>query len=266
MTYRKIFSVVNEQTASTVMARYAIALALASKAELVLYAAPDEGSQVSILHHVDRHLDHLDTIAFEQKVHVTRITEVGNIRTLLPQRLTAEKADLVLYPLTPDERYGSNLQEHTVQHLLRTIRADLAIMRIISMAKPHPRHILVPLRERISDKERRLLFIGELARSFQSEVTLFHHSAEAGSKGLPDDISRFRQELRQQQVTVRERSGSGELSKAIAVEAITRHHDLIVLGASERSLLRSLFFGNPSSEVMQHPPCNAILFRAGQGS
>ena len=262
MSYRKIFSIVNEQTASTVMARYAIALAGESNTELVLYAAPDEGSPVSIRHHIDRHLDHLVTIAFEQKVQVTAITEVGKIRTLLPQRVAAEKADLVLYPLTPHARYGSNLQQQTVQALLRDIKPDLAIMRIISMAKPHPRHILVPLGKMTHDKERRLRFISELARSFQAEVTLFHHSGDPDSKGVPDDISRFRQELQQQQIRVLERSGKGAISKAIAVEAITRHHDLIVLGASERGQLRRLFAGNPAGDVMQQPPCNAILFRA----
>lgn len=262
MSYRTIFSVVNEHTASTVTARYAISLAAACKAELVLYAAHDEGSNETILRHTDRHLDHLFTVAFELDIPVTRITEVGNIGRLLPKRVLAENADLVFYPLTPYERYGASLQRHTVHHLLRTIRSDLAIMRAIHMAKPHPRHVLVPLGKVISDKGRRLVFIAELARSFHAQVTLFHLSAERDTKGMPDDITKFRTQLQQQHVTVLERSGTGHISKSITVEAITRHNDLIVLGASERGMLRRLFFGNPAGDVMHQPPCNAILFRA----
>ena len=263
MSYRTIFSVVNEHTASTVTARYAISLAAACKAELVLYAAHDEGSNETILRHTDRHLDHLFTVAFELDIPVTRITEVGNIGRLLPKRVLAENADLVFYPLTPYERYGASLQRHTVHHLLRTIRSDLAIMRVISMAKPHPRHILVPFGKFISDRERRLTFITELAKSFHGQVTLFHLSAEGETKVMPADITQFRDQLQQQQdVKVLERSGKGEICKSITVEAITRHNDLIVLGASERGVLRRLFFGNPAGDVMHQPPCNAILFRA----
>jgi nucleotide-binding universal stress UspA family protein len=250
MSYHKIFSVVTEHTASTVIARYAISLAAACKAELVLYAAHAEGSSETIILHTDRHLDHLFTVAFELDIPVIRVQ--------------AEKADLVFYPLTPYERYGATLQRHTVHHLLRTVRSDLAIMRVVHMAKPHPRHILMPLGRISGDMERRLMFITELVRSFHAQVTLFHMSAERDARGMPDDITQFRKHLEQQQVTVLERSGRGEIGKSITVEAITRHNDLIVLGASERGVLRRLFFGNPAGDVMHQPPCNAILFRAAR--
>jgi nucleotide-binding universal stress UspA family protein len=134
-------------------------------------------------------------------------------------------------------------------------------MRTITMAKPHPRHILVPLGKVISDMERRLVFITELAKSFHSQVTLFHLSAEHDAKEMPDNITHFRKRL-EQHVAVLERSGKGHIGKSITVEAITRHHDLIVLGASERNLLQRLVYGNPAGDVMHQPPCNTILFRA----
>ena len=261
MSYRKIISVVNEHTASTVTARYAISLAVACKAELVLYAAHDEGSNETILHHTDLHLDHLYTVASKLDITVTRITEVGNIRKLLPKRAQSENADLIFYPLTPDEQYRANLKRHTVHHLLRTIRSDLAIMRAITMAKPHPGNILVPLGKGVSDKERRLMFVAELAKSFHSHVTLFHLFAEREATAMPDDIIWFQEQLRLQNVTVLERSGRGTLNKAITVEAITRRNDLIVLGASGRGALRRLLSGNPAGDVMHQPPCNIILFR-----
>jgi len=261
MSYRKIFSVVNEHTASTVTSRYAISMAASCKAELRLYAAHDEGSKESTSLHTDRHMVHLFTAASDLGISVSRITEIGNINNLLPKKVQTEKADLVLYPLTPDERYGAALQQQTVHRLLRTIRSDLAIMRVITMAKPHPRHILVPLGSVAGDKGRRLMFISELARSFHSEVILFHLSAERGAKGMPDDIIEFGIQLHKQQIAVIERHGRGDIGKSIIFEAITRHNDLIVLGATGRCTIRRLFFGNPAGDVMHQPPCNAILFR-----
>lgn len=262
MSYRKIFSVINEQTVSTVTARYALSLAASCKAELVLYAAHDERCNKDVLSHTDRHLDHLFKIAFDLGISVTRITEIGNIGTMLPKRVQTEEADLVLYPLTPYKRYGVDPQRQTVHHLLKTIRSDLAVMRAITMAKPHPGHILAPLGRGVGDKGRRLVFITELARSFHAQVTLFHIFAERDPKGMPDDITLFRKQLQQQNITVLERSGKGEIGKSITVEAITHHNDLIVLGASERGVLRRLLFGSPAGDVMHQPPCNSILFRA----
>lgn len=261
MSYRKIVTVVDEHTASTIIARYAISLAEACRAELVLYADHAEGCNEVLLLRTEHHLEQLSAVASELNIPVTRIVEVGNINELLPKRVQAENADLVFYPMTPRERYGAALQKHTVHNLLRTVRVDLAIMRAITMAKPYPGHILVPLGKVISDKERRLMFVAELAKSFHSDVTLFHIFAEREAKVIPDDIIWFQEQLRLQNVTVLERSGRGTLRKALTVEAITNRNDLIVLGASGRGALRRLFSGNPAGDVMHQPPCNIILFR-----
>lgn len=261
MSYRKIFTVVNEHTVSTVTGRYAISLAAACKAELVLYAAHAEGSNETLLRHLECHLDQLHTDASELGIPVTRITEIGNIGSLLSERVQAEHADLVMFPLLPFKRYGADLARRTVQRLQRTIKSDLAIMRVITMAKPHPGHILMPLGKVVGDNGRCLMFVTGLAKSFNSRVTLYHVTAEGDAEGMPDDIIQFGQQLQQQQVKVLERHGRGDIGKAIVVEAVTRHSDLIVLGASGRGVLRKLFSGNPAGDLMHQPPCNCILFR-----
>jgi nucleotide-binding universal stress UspA family protein len=260
MGYQRILSVVNEQTGSTVAARYAIALAAAGGSELVLYAAHGEGTGGSTLLHTERHLDHLFRIAFERGIPVTRITESGMIARLLPRRVEEERVNLVFYPLIPPECYGAAFQQQAVHQLLRLVRADLAIMRIMHMGKLHPHHILVPLGGRTGDRERLADFISLLAKSFHSPVTLFHRPGGRGPSRL-ENVALLRDNLLRQQVQILERSATGRIARAIALEAVSHHHDLIVLGASERGTLRRLFFGNPAGDVMQHPPCNAILFR-----
>src|SRR6185369_12728681 len=160
----------------------------------------------------------------------------------------------------PFKRYGADLARRTVHRLLRTIKSDLAIMRVITMAKPHPGHILMPLGKVADDKGRRLQFITELARSFHSQVTLYHLTEGREAQGISDDIIQFGKQLQQEQVTVLERTSRGDVGKSITVEAITRHNDLIVLGASGRGVLSKLIYGNPVGDIMQQPPCNAILF------
>jgi len=263
MNYRTILAVINEHTGSTVAARYAMALAAAIGAKLVLYSAIAEGGDEVISRHTDRHLDHLFDEALAHDIPVTCISETGMITRFLPHRVQAEGAELVFYPLVPGEQYGAALQGETAHQLLRTIRADLAVMRIMHMGKPHPRHILVPLGRVIRDRDAWLHFLALLAKTFESQVTLFHRP-ETGRGDVPDDLLSLRNELRLHHLPVLERSGSGGIARAIALEAVSHHNDLIVLGASERSALRRLLFGNPAGDVMHHPPCNAILFRPGR--
>jgi nucleotide-binding universal stress UspA family protein len=261
MNYRMLLCVINEHTVSTVTARYALSLATACKAGLVLYAAAEDGTDEDILLRSARHMDRLYKAASELGIPVSRVTESGKIGALLPQRVLVEKADLVLYPLTPYKRFGTDPQRNMIHNLLRTIRSDLAIMRIITLARPHPRHILVPLGPTISDIDRRLGFVSDLASCFQARVTLFHLSARRDSPDMPDDILRFRKQLEQQQVEVCLRNGSGRIGRAINVEAVTRQNDLVILGTSRRGVLGRLFFGNPAGDVMQLPTCNTILFQ-----
>jgi nucleotide-binding universal stress UspA family protein len=263
MGYQKLISVINEQSASTVLARYAISIAYEEKADLMFYAAHGEGTSKAKMLQTEQHLDHLFATAIALGIEVTRITEAGRITRLLPKRVETENADLVFYPLMPGEHYGAALQQHDVHALLKAVAADMAVMRVVHMGKPHPQRILVPLGSAVRDSSQRIKFISALARSFQSRATLFHLTRTNMSLDMPDAISQFRRELRLRHIEVEERSARGHVSKSIAIEAISRHNDLIVLGATERSALKRLFFGNPAGEVMFKPPCNAILFRAG---
>ncbi|MDD2309785.1 MAG: universal stress protein [Desulfuromonadaceae bacterium] len=260
MSYHTILAVINEHTGSTVAARYAMALAASEECKLVLYSAHSEVGDTAPVRLTEKHLGHLFSEAIVLGLDVTQVAEIGRITRILPHRALAEAVDLVLYPLTPGERYGSTLQQQTAYHLLRTIRADLAVMRIMHMGKPHPHRILVPVGGMVSDREQRVRFVASLAKCFHSQVTLFHRP-DIGKQDLPDDLVTMQNDLRLRHLPVLERSAPGNIARAIALEAVSHHNDLIVLGASERGTLRHIFFGNPAGEVMRQPPCNAILFR-----
>jgi len=261
MRYQVVLAVINQHSGSTVCARYAIAMAASSSAELVLYSAHAEGTPETVLRHSEQHIDHLFSVAFGLGIAVRRISETGMLARLLPKRAAAEGAQLVYYPLLPDERYGAALQQQTVHHLLNRVPCDLSIMRIMHMGKLHPHHILVPLGRTIRDGEQRVRFLAALAKSFHAQITLFHRP-DRGQNDVRQAVEQVRAGLARHQLQVVERSGSGSISKAIALDAISHHSDLIVVGASERSALRRLFFGNPAGDLLQTPPCNTILFRA----
>jgi nucleotide-binding universal stress UspA family protein len=263
MSYHTIAAVITDLTVSTVVARYALALAASSSSRLILCGYHEDAAGEMAVLAIERHLNHLAAVAAEMKVTVTTIIETGSVATLLPRLVLREKVELLFYPLPPYKRYGVDQERTVTRALLRSISCDLAIVRIVNMVRPHPGHLLVPLGRTVATVAHRVAFIAALAHCFSAQVTLYHLTENLLEQRSPD-IAQVRELLEQQQVTVLERNGSGTLGNAITLEVITHHNDLIVLGASVRSTVRRIFCGNPVADVMQQPPCNTVLFRAAR--
>ena len=129
----------------------------------------------------------------------------------------------------------------------------------------------------MTDLEGRSCFVANLAMAFHASVTLFHLTSPITDffhgetllnpaqreKRLPDDIDQFTDCLKKYDIRHEKKTGQGSVSRSITIEAARRRNDLIVMGASERSLLRSITGGNPVEEVLRETPCNLIIFRPG---
>ena len=51
----------------------------------------------------------------------------------------------------------------------------------------------------------------------------------------------------------------GAVGKSITIEGAAKRHDLIVMGASQRSLWASFLKGNPVEDVLRQTPCDLII-------
>jgi nucleotide-binding universal stress UspA family protein len=152
---------------------------------------------------------------------------------------------------------------------------SVAMVRVVRMGKIHPKNILVPLRGQITHLEERACFVAKLAQGFDSTVTLFHSPGPITSfshgeihlkpaereKRIPKDIEKFTERLNKYVIPHEKRTGLGSIARAITIEAAHLRNDLIVMGASERSLLRSIISGNPVEDVLRETPCNLIILR-----
>ena len=81
---------------------------------------------------------------------------------------------------------------------------------------------------------------------------------------IPKDIEQFTDCLRKFKISHEKKSGYGVVSRAITIEAAHKRNDLIVMGASERSILKSIVRGNPVEEVLSETPCNLIILKPRQ--
>jgi nucleotide-binding universal stress UspA family protein len=72
----------------------------------------------------------------------------------------------------------------------------------------------------------------------------------------------FSEHLHRYGVSIEKKVEYGGVARAITMEAAFKKNDLIVMGATEKSLLNSLVRGNPVEHVLRETPCNMIIFRA----
>jgi nucleotide-binding universal stress UspA family protein len=78
---------------------------------------------------------------------------------------------------------------------------------------------------------------------------------------LPKDISDFMEYLRKYRISFEQMLLPGSIARSITIEAASKRHDLIIMGASERSLLSSFFKSNPVEHVLRETPCNLIILK-----
>jgi nucleotide-binding universal stress UspA family protein len=273
--YTKILAAVNEFTNSEIAARYAIALAKAYRATLSLVFIAEDKLNRNAFKDAEEALERLFMEAKDRDVEVESITESGNPFQKISDIVKKNRIDIVFAATRREDIEKRYFTKTLAREFMLGIPCSVAMVRVVQMGRIYPRNILVPLRGKMTHLEERACFVASLAGEFNAAVTLFHLSNPITTffhgeihlkpaqreERIPKDIEQFTECLHRYQIHHEKKTGYGAVSSAITIEAAHRRNDLIVMGASERSLLRSIISGNPVENVLRETPCNLIILR-----
>ena len=273
--YKRILAAVNEFTNSEIAARYAIALAKSCRAKLSLVFIAEERIDKDALRYAEAALERLFIEAGNRGVEAESIIEKGEPLKEVIELVKKNDIDIVFN--------ASRREDTDMRFFVRTFARDLilklpcsvAMVRIVRMARGYPRNILVPLRGHMSHLEERACFVAKLAEATGSKVTLYYSASKISSffqgemhlkpvqreKTIAEDLEGFSECLDRYGVYYEKSTGYGTVSRSITIEAAHKRNDLIVMGATERSLLGSIVRGNPVEDVLRETPCNLIILR-----
>jgi nucleotide-binding universal stress UspA family protein len=112
-----------------------------------------------------------------------------------------------------------------------------------------------------------------MAESFGAKIIVFHAPRPITKflhgeihltpceweKRMPSDISAFHEYVKTLKIELEGFLEPGAASRSITIEASAKRHDLIIMGASERSMLASLLRGSPVEAVLRETPCDLII-------
>ncbi len=276
--YKKILTAVNEHLNSEVTARYATNLARTCEAKLYLCFIAEKGQSTASIERAEEAIKRIFIEAEKVDIKVEAITETGDPAKKVGEIVRHEDIDVVFASTRREDIERRFYAGTTARRLSINLPCSVALVRVAHAGRIHPREILVPLKARIDHVEERAYFTAKIAQAFDSKVSLFH-APESISKffhgelhltpleweeKLPKDISHFMEHLRRYKIAHTGKSIPGKIGKTIAIEAFSKRHDLIIMGASERSLLSSILRGNPVEEVLRDTPCDLIILKPRQ--
>ena len=273
--YSKILAAVNEHLNSEISARYALKLAKACGAKFYLSFIAEKGLSQAGFNRAEDAMKRLFLEAEKMDIQVESITETGEPVKEIEKIVRHEKTDIV-FASTRREDVERRFYAGTIaRRLSLNLPCSVALVRVVHMGRVHPRKILVPLKARIDHVKERAYFTAKMAECCDSKVFIFHATKPITKffhgevhltpleweKRLPDDVAGFMRYLEKYSIEHEGRLSPGRTARSITIEASAKRHDLIIMGASERSLPASLIKGNPVEKVLRETPCDLIILK-----
>ena len=273
--YKKILVAINEHLNSEVAARYALYLSRACGAAFYTCFIAEKGAPEESIGLAQEAMTRLLVEAQKLEVGVHSITKTGRAVKEIDAVVRHEGIDIV-FAATRRADIEKRFYAGTVARSLSLkLPCSVALVRVVHSGRIHPRKILVPVKARIDHVVERACFAGHMAKAFDSKIYVFHTPkavkkffrgeihltpTEWKERTTPD-ISRFMEYLEEHKIEHEGLLLPGRTARNITIEAFAKRHDLIVMGASERSLWATLLKGNPVEEVLREAPCDLIILK-----
>ena len=199
------------------------------------------------------------------------LMERGEVVQTLDALARTHHIDLVM---TASRRHGVEERYflRTVpQRLMAVLHCSLIIVRVVHLGLlAHPRQILVPVLGGAFDHAERAYVVSQVAAHFHAKLIVFHALEQVRRRGqaVPHaagarQVRTFVDSLREAGTEPEVRIVTGpRVGEAIMQEAARHRHDLIIMGASQRSLFSKWRRGNPVEDVMRRTPCDLFVCRS----
>ena len=269
--YHRILAAVDESFNAHAAARYAVALAQACGATLFVagvltpaMTGTEEGAMA-------QSAGSLVSTAGGKGVPVHLLMERGDVVQTLDALARTHDIDVVMTASRRHDVEQRYFLRTVPQRLMAVLDCSLIIVRVVHLGLlAHPRQILVPILGGAFDHSERVYLVSRLAAHFHAKLIVFHALEEVRRRGqaVPQaagarQVSTFVEGLRGTGMEPQVRIVTGPLvGEAIMQEAARHRHDLIIMGASQRSLFTKWRRGNPVEEVMRRTPCDLFVCRS----
>jgi nucleotide-binding universal stress UspA family protein len=273
--YKKILATVNQHLNSEISARYALGLARACSARFYLCFVAEKAESPADIRSAEDAVNRLFLEAQQAGLEVESVTKTGDVLPTLDRFVRDEGIDIVFAASRRKDVRGRFFFGGVTRRILLDLPCSVALVRVEHMGRIQPGRILVPLKTQMGNVAERAYFTCKMAAAFHSRLFVFHTTKPISrffegemhltppewEKRMPGEIEQFMESARTYGVEVEGRQVPGRIARSITIEAASKRHDLIIMGATERGFFSSLLGPPPVEKVMRDTPCDLIILK-----
>lgn len=275
--YKKILMAVDGSFNAEAAARYAIAIASACRAKLYIVSIIPPKMHEKDIKGAEESVKRIIEEARKHDLDVRPIIEEGAVAPAISEIVRREKIELAIAAARSEHAEQRFFVRTVSRELMRLLPCSVIVVRVVNPGKmAHPRDILVPIIGKGYDPAEKVFLTARLARYYKAKIIVLHLKRSITSlfkKGMikdiaeeeidgMEDIKYFIDRLKKFKIYPKVRvSYFIKISRTISKEAAAKRHDLIILGATRRSLISQLIRGNPVEEVLRRTPCDLIILK-----
>lgn len=275
--YKKILIAVDGSFNAEAASRYAIAIASACRAKLYIVSIIPPKMHEKDIKGAEESVKRIIEEARRHDLDVRPIIEEGAVVPAITEIIRREKIELAIAAARSEHAEQRFFVRTVSRELIRLLPCSVIIIRVVNPGKmAYPRDILVPIIGSEYDLSEKVFLTSRLARYYKAKVIVLHlkrsittlfkkgmikDTAEGEAENI-EEIKYFVDHLKRYKVYPKTRvSYFIKVSRAISMEAAAKRHDLIILGATKRSLISQLIRGNPVEEVLRRTPCDLMILK-----
>lgn len=269
--YRKIISALDGSFHSELAAQHAVAIAVSCGSEFLALAV-DTGEVGK--DKLSSSVEHVCQYARDQGVNARGLVRKGEAVKTILDIVHAEHADL-LVTATRQSDYRLFVRSVPQQLMLRAPCSVLAI-KPAGMSKKGT-SMLLPVAHREISADERVALASSLAKFYHYRIEILHVIERRNWNDLPwdklctmrhhgeENMMSIANALKEKGITSGVRAVIAQnCMNAIQKEVAVGKHDLVLLGASQRNILKQIISGNPIEQAVSSIFCDVVIWKPKQ--
>jgi nucleotide-binding universal stress UspA family protein len=269
--FKKLISAVDGSFHSELASDYAIAISSSCKSELVVIAVDNGEVEKEVLSNaVDRVCQH----ARKDGIHARGVVRKGPTVETILDMVKAESADLLV---VATRHSGNRLFVRSIsQQLMFKAPCSVIMVKPTGLTRKG-KNMLLPIAHREMAVDERIALSGSLAQFYNYKIEILHVVERQRWYDLPwAKLDTIRRHAEENMIPVVKRLIelgvdadvhaviASSATSAILKEVAIGKHSVVLLGASQRGILKQVVSGNPIEEMLSKLFCDVLVWRPGK--
>ncbi|MCX7770772.1 MAG: universal stress protein [Proteobacteria bacterium] len=247
----------NEVIHSEIAFHYAFVFAKSSKSELFIFIDRNVLKSEQYYKQLNRFIKECKNSSINAHIIEEDSLDLHSIN----KKINSLNINILFLPISLEVINNTKKLIHFIEEIKNKINKQVALIKPIHLAKLHHSKILLLLNEKTTNLNQWSELVYLISSYSDSKVVLLYLTQNNAPHKLPKNLEKLFEILSELNINVDWSIEQGITGKKVNLEAALKRYDLIIMGFSKRSLLKTLMKGNIMFEILKEAPCNILIYK-----